>query len=167
MNIKERVFKTYETEDGKVFDTLAEARTHLLKVNSPSILNEGINVDKFTVYLLNMPEDFAAFMQAKNSEGNDNRFLFEFQELQFPMYICERKVIEDGDYFLVYYEYDYLENVIQQQQMVVDNLKFILENPSVIEPEEEEEEEVLQMPMPEEGLQGIPQEGDEPVEPEE
>ena len=167
MNIKERVFKTYETEDGKVFDTLAEARTHLLKVNSPAILNEGINVDKFTVYLLNMPEDFAAFMQAKNSEGNDNRFLFEFQELQFPMYICERKVIEDGDYFLVYYEYDYLENVIQQQQMVVDNLKFILENPSVVEPEEEEEEEILQMPMPEEGLQGIPQEGDEPVEPEE
>lgn len=140
MNIKERVFKTYETEDGQVFDTLAEARTHLLKVSSPSILSEGMTIDKFTIYKLNNPEDFASFMQAKNTEGNDNRFLFEFQELQFPMCICERKVIEDGDYFLVYYEFDYLENVIQQQQMIVDNLKFVLENLLEIKESEDPEE---------------------------
>ncbi len=135
MNIKERVFKTYETEDGQVFDTLAEARVHLLKVNSPNALSDGINIDKFTIYLFNIPEDFSTFVQAKSSEGADNRFLFDVQNLQFPMFICEKKVIEDGDYFAVHYEYDYLENVIRQQEMVVENLKYILENP--LEKEEE------------------------------
>lgn len=137
MNIKERTFTTYETEDGQVFDSLAEARVHLLKVHSKDMLTEGICVDKFVVYLLNTPEDFSMFMQAKNSQGVDNRLLFGVQNLQFPMFICERKVIEDGDYFAVHYEYDYLENVIQQQEMVVENLKYILENP----PEKKEEEE--------------------------
>ena len=136
MNIKEKTVTTYETEDGQVFNSLAEARVHLLKVHSQDMLTEGIRIDKFAVYLLKTPEDFSMFMQAKNSEGADNRLLFSVQDLQFPMFICERKIIEDGDYFAVYYEYDYLENVIQQQEMVVENLKYILENP----PGNEEEE---------------------------
>lgn len=135
MNIKERTFTTYETEDGQVFNSLAEARVHLLKIHSQDMLTEGIRVDKFVVYLLKTPEDYSMFMQAKSSVGVDNRFLFDTKSLQFPMFICERKVIEDGDYFAVHYEYDFLESVIQQQEMVVENLKYILENPPVKEEE--------------------------------
>lgn len=129
MNIKEKTVTTYETDDGQVFDSLAEARVHLLEVHNQEMLKDGVRVDKFIIYLLNIPEDFSMFVQAKSSEGVDNRFLFDVQNLQFPMFICEKKVIEDGDYFAVHYEYDYLENVIRQQEMVVENLKYILENP--------------------------------------
>lgn len=129
MNIKEKTVTTYETDDGQVFDSLAEARVHLLEIHNQEMLKDGVRVDKFIIYLLNIPEDFSMFVQAKSSEGVDNRFLFDVQNLQFPMFICEKKVIEDGDYFAVHYEYDYLENVIRQQEMVVENLKYILENP--------------------------------------
>lgn len=150
MNIKERTVTTYETEDGQVFESLADARAYALQAQGCNLIEEGIKVGKFNVMALREPNDYVAFMSVKNNDNNNNRFLFSTEdEMQYPLFICERKVIEENEEgFAVYYEYDYLVKVIQQQQMICGDLEFAFMSLSVQtipeEVEEPEEEEPMQ-----------------------
>lgn len=160
MNIKERTVTTYETEDGQVFESLADARAYALQAQGCNLIEEGIKVGEFNVMALREPNDYIAFMAAKNNDDNNNRFLFSTEdEIQFPLFICERKVIEENEEgFAVYYEYDYLVKVIQQQQMICGDLEFAFMSLSVQTiPEEVEEPEFLPDEEPEE---------EEPMQPE-
>ena len=147
MNIKERTVTTYETEDGQVFESLANARAYALQAQGCNLIEEGIKVGEFNVIALREPDDYVAFMAAKNNDDNNNRFLFFTEvEMQYPLFICERKVIEENEEgFAVYYEYDYLVKVIQQQQMICGDLEFAFMSLSVQTiPEEPEEEQPMQ-----------------------
>ena len=147
MNIKERTVTTYETEDGQVFESLANARAYALQAQGCNLIEEGIKVGEFNVIALREPDDYVAFMAAKNNDDNNNRFLFFTEvEMQYPLFICERKVIEENEEgFAVYYEYDYLVKVIQQQQMICGDLEFSFMSLSVQTiPEEPEEEQPMQ-----------------------
>ena len=163
MNIKERTVVTYETEDGQVFESLADARAYALQAQGCNLIEEGIKVGEFNIIALRNPDDYVAFMTAKNNDDNDNRFLFFTEvEMQYPLFICERKVIEENEEgFAVYYEYDYLVKVIQQQQMICGDLEFSFMSLSVQtipeEAEEVEEPEFLPDEEPEE---------EEPMQPE-
>lgn len=163
MNIKERTVVTYETEDGQVFESLADARAYALQAQGCNLIEEGIKVGEFNIIALRNPDDYVAFMTAKNNDDNDNRFLFFTEvEMQYPLFICERKVIEENEEgFAVYYEYDYLVKVIQQQQMICGDLEFSFMSLSVQtipeEVEEVEEPEFLPDEEPEE---------EEPMQPE-
>lgn len=149
MNIKERTVVTYETEDGQVFESLADARAYALQTQGCNLIEEGIKVGEFNVIALREPNDYVAFIAAKNNNDNDNRFLFSSEEeMQYPLFICERKVIEENEEgFVVYYEYDHLVKVIQQQQMICGDLEFAFMSLSVQTiPEEIEEPEVNENP---------------------
>ena len=164
MNIKERTVVTYETEDGQVFESLADARAYALQAQGCNLIEEGIKVGEFNVMALREPNDYVAFMAVKNNDDN-NRFLFSSEdEIQFPLFICERKVIEENEEgFTVCYEYDHLAKVIQQQQMLCGDLEFAFMSLSVQTiPEEIEEEEEIEEPedLPDEPVE------EEPMQPE-
>ena len=163
MNIKERTVVTYETEDGQVFESLADARAYALQAQGCSLIEEGIKVGEFNVVALREPDDYVAFMAAKNND-NDNRFLFSSEdEMQYPLFICERKVIEENEEgFVVYYEYDHLAKVIQQQQMICGDLEFAFMSLSVQTIPEEIEEEIEEPEV----LPDEPVEEEQPMQPE-
>lgn len=165
MNIKERTVVTYETEDGQVFESLADARAYALQAQGCNLMEEGIKVGEFNVMALREPNDYIAFMAVKNNDDNNNRFLFSSEEeMQYPLFICERKVIEENEEgFAVYYEYDYLVKVIQQQQMICGDLEFAFMSLSVQTIPEEIEEEEIEEP---EDLPDEPVEEEEPMQPE-
>jgi hypothetical protein len=163
MNIKERTVITYETEDGQVFESLADARAYALQAQGCNLIEEGIKVGEFNVMALREPDDYVAFMAVKNNDNNNNRFLFSTEdEMQYPLFICERKVIEENEEgFAIYYEYDYLAKVIQQQQMICGDLEFAFTSLSVQTiPEEIEEVEEPEF-LPDEIV-----EEEEPMQPE-
>ena len=160
MNIMERTVTTYETEDGQVFNTLAEARAYALQAQGCNLIDEGIKVGEYSIIALREPNDLVAFMAAKEDEHN--RVLFSLEEIQYPLFICTKQLVEKQDEeFVVVNQFELLINVIQQQQAMFNDLIFAFEFLSVQTIPEEENEEVVEEQQEVEEPVAPP---DEPVE---
>lgn len=160
MNIIERTVTTYETEDGQVFESLADARAYALQAQGCNLIEEGIKVGDYNIVALRDPNDFVAFMSVRNDENN--KFLFSFEEIQYPILICEKQVVEKQDEeFVIVNQYDYLANIIQQQQMIFNDLIFAFEFLSLQTVPEEAEEVEEPVAPPDEPVEEEP-----PMQPE-
>lgn len=146
MKRKEVKHVTYETEDGKVFNSLHEAREHERKLLGDSINEKGISIPPYIVHVINEPSELGAFSNSRRAKNEEDKFVFEFEELEFPLYICEKQA-ESGKG--KHSEFDLLSNVIKEQQELLESLM------NVMNPEEEVEEEEVPAEEPKEIVEEV------------